>query len=97
MYYYLIVSYPVPESISSSLLWVTSTVFTLIFSVVIDALRAGPEANPPNNMKLSMIVVVCIVGVGSLPAIWLKGDLKRLAFDKEAQQQVTNNDDEKKV
>lgn len=53
---------------------------------MIDALRAGPEADPPNNMRLSMIVVVCIVGIGSIPIFWLKGDLKRLAFDKEAQQ-----------
>jgi hypothetical protein len=55
----------------------------MIFSVIIDSLRAGPEADPPNNMKLSMIAVAIIIGVGSLPAIWLKGDLKRLAFDKE--------------
>jgi MFS-type transporter involved in bile tolerance (Atg22 family) len=55
----------------------------LIFSVIIDSLRAGPEADPPNNMKLSMIVVAVIVAVGSIPVIWLKGDLKRLAVDME--------------
>jgi FLVCR family MFS transporter 7 len=89
-----VVSYPVPESISSSLLMAISTAATLIFTVVIDALRAGPEADPPNNMKLSMIVAVVIVGVGSLPAIWLKGDLKRLAFDQEAQlQQQTQREE----
>lgn len=76
-------SYPVPESVSSSLLWVISTAATLIFSVVIDALRAGPEADPPKNMKLAMIVACIIVTVGSIPAIWLKGDLKRTAFDKQ--------------
>lgn len=73
-----------PESVSSSLLWVISTAATLVFSVVIDALRAGPEASPPKNMKLAMIVVCIIVAVGSIPSIWLKGDLKRTAFDKEA-------------
>lgn len=78
-----IVSYPIPESVASSLLWAMSTAAMLIFSVVIDLLRAGPEADPPNNMKLSMIIVAVIVGVGSLPSIWLKGDLKRLAFDTE--------------
>lgn len=58
----------------------------LIFCVIIDSLRAGPEADPPNNMKLSMIVVAIIICVGSLPSVWLKGDLKRLAFDLEEQQ-----------
>jgi FLVCR family MFS transporter 7 len=58
-----------------------------VFTIVIDALRAGPEADPPNNMKLSMIIVCVIVTVGSVPIIWLKGDLKRLAYDKENQQQ----------
>ncbi|GAN07696.1 major Facilitator Superfamily protein [Mucor ambiguus] len=80
------ISYPVPESVSSSLLWAILTAAMLIFCVIIDSLRAGPEADPPNNMKLSMIVVAIIVCVGSLPAVWLKGDLKRLAFDLEEQQ-----------
>ena len=55
----------------------------LIFSVLIDSLRAGPDADPPNNMKLSMIVVAIIVALGSLPAIWLQGQLKRLAVDQQ--------------
>ncbi|CEP11544.1 hypothetical protein [Parasitella parasitica] len=79
------ISYPVPESVSSALLWAILTAAMLIFCVIIDALRAGPEADPPNNMRLSMIVVAIIVCVGSLPAIWLKGDLRRLAFDIEEQ------------
>ncbi|KAI8075651.1 major facilitator superfamily domain-containing protein [Thamnidium elegans] len=80
-------SYPVPESVSSSILWLITTAATLVFSVAIDALRAGPEADPPNNMNLAMIIVCVIVTVGSLPSIWLKGDLKRTAFDNEALQQ----------
>lgn len=82
-----IVSYPVPESVSSSILWLITTAATLVFSVAIDALRAGPEADPPNNMNLAMIIVCVIVTVGSIPSIWLKGDLKRTAFDNEALQQ----------
>ncbi|KAI9475453.1 MAG: major facilitator superfamily domain-containing protein [Benjaminiella poitrasii] len=82
------VSYPVPESISSSLMWAFSSAFMLIFCVVIDAFRASPEANPPNNMKTSMIIVAVVVCLGSLPTIWLKGDLKRLAVDIEGQQQT---------
>lgn len=58
----------------------------LIFFIVIDALRAGPEASPPNNMKLSMVVVAVIVGVGNLPCLWLKGKLNRLKEDQHKEQ-----------
>lgn len=55
----------------------------LIFSVVIDALKAGPDANPPNNMNTSMLVVLGIVIVGNLPSLWIKGDLNRLLIDNK--------------
>jgi hypothetical protein len=55
----------------------------VIFSLVIDALRAGPDASPPNNMNTSMIVVAAIVFVGNLPCLWIKGDLKRSRVDNE--------------
>lgn len=56
---------------------------TLIFSLIIDALRAGPDANPPNNMNTSIIVVSVIMAVGNIPCFWLKADLKRLQVDNE--------------
>ncbi|KAI8884429.1 MFS general substrate transporter [Backusella circina FSU 941] len=88
------VSYPVPEAISSSVIWSLSTAAMLIFSVIIDSLRAGPEADPPNNMKMSMIVVAVIMTIGSLPVFWLKGELKRLAVDNglnEKKEKQENN------
>ncbi|KAI8096953.1 major facilitator superfamily domain-containing protein [Halteromyces radiatus] len=75
------VTYPVPESISSCVIWTMVTTAMLIFSVMIDALRAGPQANPPNNMTHSMVAVAVVIAVGFIPVIWLKGDLKRLAVD----------------
>lgn len=54
----------------------------LIFTVVIDAFRAGPDADLPNNMRNSIIVVAVIVCVGSLPCLWLRGELKRLNVDQ---------------
>lgn len=65
----------------------------LIFSIIIDALRAGPDANPPNNMNTSMIVVACIVFVGNLPCLWIKGDLKRYQIDSAAAEAKKKNDD----
>ena len=61
-----------------------STVFLLIFTVLMDALRAGPDAVPPNNMTMSMVAAAIIMCVGSIPCIWLKGDMKRVAVDQEA-------------
>lgn len=55
----------------------------VVFSLVIDALRAGPDASPPNNMNTAMIVVAGIVFLGNLPCIWIKGDLKRSQVDNE--------------
>ncbi|KAG2198674.1 hypothetical protein INT47_001813 [Mucor saturninus] len=77
------ITYPVSESISSCIIWSLCTMTMLIFSVIIDALKAGPDANPPNNMNTSMLVVLGIVIVGNLPSIWIKGDLKRLLIDNK--------------
>jgi FLVCR family MFS transporter 7 len=80
---FYVVTYPVSESISSCIIWSLCTATMLIFSIIIDALRAGPDANPPNNMNTSMIVVACIVFVGNIPCLWIKGDLKRLQIDSK--------------
>lgn len=77
-----LVSYPVPEAIASNVIWTLDTVVMLIFTVIANALRAGPEADPPGNMRNSLIAAVCIMAFFSLPILWLKGDLKRLAVDR---------------
>ncbi|KAI7870876.1 major facilitator superfamily domain-containing protein [Spinellus fusiger] len=77
------ITYPVPESMSSCLIWAFSTTFMLIFSVILDSLREGPDANPPYNMRKASIVTASIMVAVTLPVIWLKGDLKRLAVDKQ--------------
>ncbi|CDS05192.1 hypothetical protein LRAMOSA07721 [Lichtheimia ramosa] len=74
--------YPIPESVSSNVTWSLVTAGMLIFTVVTDTLHAGPEADPPNNMEMALMVCSIIVCVGSLPVIWLKGELKRLAIDR---------------
>ncbi|KAI7872579.1 major facilitator superfamily domain-containing protein [Spinellus fusiger] len=77
------ITYPVPESMSSCVIWAFSTTFMLIFSVILDSLREGPDANPPYNMKKASIVTAAIMVAVTSPVIWLKGDLKRLAVDKK--------------
>ncbi|KAI8647187.1 major facilitator superfamily domain-containing protein [Parasitella parasitica] len=77
------ITYPVSESISSCVLWTLCSLTMVVFSLIIDALRAGPNASPPNNMNTSMIVVAGIMFVGNLPCLWIKGDLKRSKVDNE--------------
>ncbi|CAO0789450.1 unnamed protein product [Mucor circinelloides] len=77
------ITYPVSESVSSCVLWTLCSLTMVVFSLVIDALRAGPDASPPNNMNTSMMVVAGIMFVGNLPCLWIKGDLKRSQVDNE--------------
>lgn len=52
-----------------------------IFSVLVDSLRAGPDAAVPNNMTNSLIAMAAIMCGCYIPVFWLKGDMKRLAAD----------------
>ncbi|KAI9321646.1 major facilitator superfamily domain-containing protein [Dichotomocladium elegans] len=76
------ISYPVPEAVASNIIWSLNTVAMLIFTVISDALRAGDNADPPGNMHKALIVSAVLVGVGSLPCVWIKGDMRRLAVDR---------------
>ncbi|KAI9301466.1 major facilitator superfamily domain-containing protein [Cunninghamella echinulata] len=75
------VTYPIPESITSCVIFTFGTVFMFIFSVLVDSLRAGPDATVPNNMTNSLIAMAAIMCGCFLPVFWLKGDMKRLAAD----------------
>lgn len=59
------------------------TTFMLAFSILIDALKAGPDATPPYNMDLSMRVVVGIIAAGNIPVLWMRGNLKRSQIDNQ--------------
>ncbi|KAI9356331.1 major facilitator superfamily domain-containing protein [Pilaira anomala] len=75
------ITYPISESIGSCIIWSLCTLAMVIFSVIIDSLKAGPDASPPNNMNLSMRVVVGIITLGNVPVLWMKGSLKRSNID----------------
>ncbi|KAI9475399.1 MAG: major facilitator superfamily domain-containing protein [Benjaminiella poitrasii] len=77
------ITYPVSESVCSCVLWTLSSLMMVVFSLVIDTLRAGPDASPPNNMNLSLIVVSVVMLVGNLPCLWLQGELKRSNVDTQ--------------
>ncbi|ORX50180.1 MFS general substrate transporter [Hesseltinella vesiculosa] len=75
------VTYPVPESVSNCVISATCTITAFLFTVMLDALRAGPESTPPLHMQNSCIAAALIVAIGSLPCLFLKGEMKRLAVD----------------
>ncbi|GAA5809613.1 hypothetical protein MFLAVUS_003024 [Mucor flavus] len=77
------ITYPVSESVGSCIIWSMCTTFMLVFSILIDALKAGPDATPPNNMNLSMRVVVGIIAAGNIPVLWMRGNLKRTQIDNQ--------------
>jgi hypothetical protein len=47
-----------------------------------DKLRAGKDANPPNNMNSALLFAVVFSCVAGLPILKFKGNLRRLAHDK---------------
>ncbi|KAI8053570.1 major facilitator superfamily domain-containing protein [Thamnidium elegans] len=77
------ITYPVSESIGSCIIWSMCTTFMFAFSILIDALKASPDATPPNNMNLSMRVVVGIITAGNIPVLWMRGNLKRSQIDNQ--------------
>ncbi|KAG0757552.1 hypothetical protein G6F57_003818 [Rhizopus arrhizus] len=70
-------SYPISESISSSMLWMCSQVLGLIFLVVIDALR-----NPDGTYTRGLLFTVCAIFPVSIIAMIYNSPNKRLEFEK---------------
>lgn len=60
------ITYPYSPEIGSTLLWMGGQLLGAIFTIVQTELKAGPDANPPNNMKKSLIfsaVVACVAAI----------------------------------
>ncbi|KAL7410407.1 major facilitator superfamily domain-containing protein [Mrakia frigida] len=71
-----------PEA-SSSALFFASNLFAFVSIVVMDALRAGPNGSPPNNMRNSLIfIAACSVACAIL--VWgLDGKQRRSEQDRK--------------
>jgi drug/metabolite transporter (DMT)-like permease len=59
------VTYPVSPEIGSTLCWSGGQLLGAVFTIIQTALTAGPEADPPNNMRNALIfsAVVAVVAV----------------------------------
>ncbi|ORX62118.1 MFS general substrate transporter [Hesseltinella vesiculosa] len=83
-------SYPIPESLSTSILWQLAQVFGFILVLVMDNFR-DPAGSPPNNMSRGLIFQAATSGVCVLLAFAYSGPMLRTqAYQeriKEQQQQ----------
>lgn len=70
-------TYPISESISSSMLWMCSQIMGLIFLTVIDALR-----NPDGTYTRGLLFVVCVTFPVSIPVAIYNSPNRRLLFEK---------------
>ncbi|GAA5803806.1 hypothetical protein HPULCUR_009291 [Helicostylum pulchrum] len=75
-------TFPVSESVSASVLWGGSQVVSFCSTLIMDALRAGPDASPPHNMKNALIYAIVLSCVGAIPTFFLTSDLKRINHDR---------------
>jgi FLVCR family MFS transporter 7 len=69
-------SYPISESISSSLLWMCSQILGLIILAVMDALR-----NPDGTMTRGLIFATCVAFPLSILTTIYNSPNKRLEFE----------------
>lgn len=70
------VTYPVPESISTSMLWQIAQVFGFILVLVMDRFR-DPSGTPPNNMDRGLIFQAVTSGVCVVLSILYSGRMLR--------------------
>lgn len=74
---------------SSSLLWFGGNLFAIMFILVMDALRAGPDAEPPLNMRRALIFNGAFVLAAASFVILLQGRQVRKEMDEIKLQEST--------
>ncbi|KAJ7262229.1 major facilitator superfamily domain-containing protein [Mycena haematopus] len=72
---------------SSALLWFACNGFAIIFILVEGALRAGPDANPPLNMRRALIFNGTVVLVTCCSIFFIHGRQTRKQIDQEKRRQ----------
>jgi len=72
---------------SSALLWFAGNVFAIIFVLVEGALRAGPGASPPLNMRKALIFNGAIIFASALTVFFIRGKQVRKELDERKLQQ----------
>lgn len=59
------VTHPISAEISSTICWALAQLFGAIFTLIMNALKASNEADPPQNMYKSLVFQACIACVAA--------------------------------
>ncbi|KAE9411182.1 MFS general substrate transporter [Gymnopus androsaceus JB14] len=68
---------------SSAILWFMGNLLNIVFVLAVDALRAGPNAEPPLNMRRGLIFNGAFVLASVLLVLLIKGEQVRKTLDEE--------------
>ncbi|KAF7558543.1 hypothetical protein G7046_g5607 [Stylonectria norvegica] len=88
--YLIELSHPLSPEVTSTIAWAGGQLFGAIFTIICDALAAGPDASPPKNMKKALIfqaiVALAVVPLPLCLGLFGREDkvaLKRVRSDEE--------------
>ncbi|KAI9261396.1 major facilitator superfamily domain-containing protein [Phascolomyces articulosus] len=82
------VSHPIPESISTSILWQAAQIVGFILVLVLDKFR-DPNGNPPDNMFRGLVFQASMAGISVILSLIYNGPMRRQeAHANERQEQV---------
>ncbi|KAG8170043.1 hypothetical protein KVR01_000788 [Diaporthe batatas] len=92
------VTHPVSPEVTSTLAWTGGQLLGAIFIIVSDALKAGPGANPPNNMNRALIFQAVIALAATPLSLCLglfgradKVRLRRVETDRDRERLAAEN------
>ncbi|CDH52251.1 hypothetical protein RO3G_13522 [Lichtheimia corymbifera JMRC:FSU:9682] len=80
------VSHPIPESISTSILWQMAQLVGFILVLVLDVFR-DPNGDPPNNMFRGLVFQAAMAGVSVVLSLIYNGPMLRTEAIKEREEQ----------
>ncbi|KAI8146221.1 major facilitator superfamily domain-containing protein [Fennellomyces sp. T-0311] len=95
-----IATFPVPESISTSILWQMAQVIGFVLVLIMDNFR-DPNGDPPNNMFKALIFQAAIAGVCVILCAVYNGPMRRTEAYRDAaltaaQEQIPEQDSAEK-
>ncbi|KAG2181909.1 hypothetical protein INT43_006834, partial [Umbelopsis isabellina] len=88
------ITYPVSESLSTSVLWAAAEIASFVMTLVMDLMKSGDKSTPPNNMQNALLFAMVLACVGTIPIVFFKGKMRRLAQDINFEQVTTKDDNE---
>lgn len=82
------------ESLSTSVLWAAAEIASFVMTLVMDLMKSGDKSTPPNNMQNALLFAMVLACVGTIPVIFFKGKMRRLAQDINFAQATSKEDNE---